>query len=208
VDIAQQRISGVWLFTPRQHVDDRGVFLEWYQAETTAGALGARLHVAQANHSVSRRGTLRGVHYADVPPGQAKYVYCTHGAVLDIAVDLRLGSPTYGSAEAVRLDDVDRRAVYLAEGLGHAFLALTGTASVSYLSSTAYNPQREHAVHPLDPALNLPWPAEVELLLSAKDAAAPTLAEAAAAGALPSYESCRQTYHRAADAERRRSTGQ
>ena len=208
MEVAPLRIDGAWVLTPSQHADDRGLFLEWYQAETLAGALGYRLSVAQANHSVSRRGTLRGVHYADVPSGQAKYVYCSSGAVLDLAVDLRVGSPTYGQCDGVQLDDADRRAVYLAEGLGHAFLALTDDASVSYLCSTAYSPQREHAVHPLDPALALPWPADIEPLLSPKDAATPTLAEAAAAGALPAYDSCRNYYGVLSDADRRRSGGQ
>lgn len=206
MDVSQLPIDGAWVFTPRQHADDRGVFLEWYQSETLSGALGFPLHVAQANHSVSRRGTLRGLHYADVPPGQAKYVYCLQGAVLDVVVDLRVGSPTFGCSDTVRLDEVDRRAVYLAEGLGHAFLALTESASVSYLCSTAYNPQREHAISPLDPELQVPWPADVTPLLSPKDAEAPTLAEAVDAGALPSYDSCRAYYRRLA--AQRRSGGQ
>lgn len=203
MDVARLGIEGAWVFTPRQHADDRGVFLEWYQAQTLAGALGHPLTVAQANHSVSQRGTLRGLHYADLPPGQAKYVYCTAGAILDVVVDLRVGSPTYGGCDSVRLDDTDRRAVYLAEGLGHAFLALTDGASVNYLCSAAYNPHREHAVHPLDPALGLPWPADVEPLLSPKDAVAPTLAQAAEAGALPSYDACLDYYRRVAAPERR-----
>jgi dTDP-4-dehydrorhamnose 3,5-epimerase len=184
------RIPGAWVFTPGQHADDRGVFLEWYRSEDVERAVGHSLALAQANHSVSRRGTLRGVHYADVPPGQAKYVYCPRGAVFDVTVDLRLGSPTYGQHDAVLLDEVDRRAVYLAEGLGHAFLALTDDASVTYLCSTPYAPAREHAVNPLDPALGLPWPDGVDLLVSPKDAAAPTLASARAAGALPGYLEC------------------
>ncbi len=207
MDVAPLGITGAWVFTPRAFADDRGVFLEWYQAETVAGALGHPLTVAQANHSVSRAGVLRGLHYADVPPGQAKYVYCSAGAVLDVAVDLRVGSPTYGRSDSVRLDGVDRRAVYLTEGLGHAFLALTDHASVSYLCSTAYNPAAEHAVHPLDPVLALPWPAGVTPLLSAKDAAAPTLAQAEAAGALPSYAGCLAYYSRLAEGGGRRRTG-
>lgn len=194
MDVAPLGIDGAWVFTPRAFADDRGVFLEWYQAKTMARAIGYPLDLAQANHSISARGVLRGLHYADVPPGQAKYVYCSSGAVLDVAVDLRVGSPTYGRCEQVRLDDVDRRAVYLAEGLGHAFLALTDQASVSYLCSTAYDPAAEHAVHPLDPALGLPWPAGITPQLSAKDADAPSLAQAAAAGALPSYASCLAYY--------------
>lgn len=190
VQVDELRVPGAWSFTPRQFPDPRGVFLEWFKGAVLEQAIGHPLTIAQANHSVSAKGTLRGVHFADVPPGQAKYVYCSRGAVLDVIVDLRVGSPTFGVSDAVRLDDLDRRGVYLSEGLGHAFLALTDDANVTYLCSTPYNPDREHAVHPLDPALELPWPADLEHLLSDRDAAAPTLADARAAGLLPSYDEC------------------
>ncbi len=188
-------VPGAWVFTPRQFSDPRGVFLEWFRTEAFASVTGHRFDLAQANCSVSRRGTLRGIHFADVPPGQAKYVSCLAGAVLDVVVDIRVGSPTFGALDAVRLDDVDRRAVYLAEGLGHAFLALTDQATVAYLCSTVYSPTGEHGITPSDRALDLPgtvpgWPADVELLLSDKDTAAPTLATAAVAGLLPQWSDC------------------
>jgi dTDP-4-dehydrorhamnose 3,5-epimerase len=110
------KVPDSWMFTPIQRPDPRGVFLEWFKAAVVEEAVGHRLALAQANHSVSSRGTLRGVHFADVPPSQAKYVYCTRGAVLDVIVDLRVGSPTFGVSDAVRLDDVDRRGVYLRRG--------------------------------------------------------------------------------------------
>ena len=196
MDVQPLDIGGAWVFTPRQHPDERGVFLEWFKAAVVEEAVGHRLALAQANHSVSARGTLRGVHYADVPPSQAKYVYCSSGAVLDVVVDIRVGSPTFGQSASVRLDDVDRRGIYIAEGLGHAFLALTDAASVTYLCSEPYNPTGEHGINPLDPELALPWPSDVPPLLSPKDAAAPTLAEAQAAGALPSYDDCLAFYAR------------
>jgi dTDP-4-dehydrorhamnose 3,5-epimerase len=191
MDVQPLEIAGVWLVTPRVLDDARGSFLEWYRDDALEATVGAALPLAQANLSVSRRGALRGIHTTDVPPGQAKYVTCVAGSVLDVAVDLRTGSPTFGRHVATRLDDVDRRGVYLAEGLGHAFLALTEPATVAYLCSSRYEPSRDRAVHPLDPALGLPWPIEVSPLLSAKDAAAPSLAEAVARGDLPSYEACR-----------------
>jgi len=194
VQVDELKVPGAWSFTPRQFPDPRGVFLEWFKAQVLEQAVGHPLTVKQANHSVSSRGTLRGVHFADVPPGQAKYVYCTRGAVLDVVVDLRVGSPTFGVSDAVRLDDVDRRGVYLSEGLGHAFLSLTDDANVTYLCSEPYSPTGEHGVHPLDPALGLNWPADVEPLLSEKDAAAPTLAEAEQQGLLPSYDACVRFY--------------
>lgn len=189
-------VPGAWVFTPRQFADPRGVFLEWFRTEAFASATGHRFDLAQANCSVSRRGTLRGIHFADVPPGQAKYVSCLAGAVLDVVVDIRVGSPTFGALDAVRLDDVDRRAVYLAEGLGHAFVALSDQATVAYLCSTVYSPTGEHGITPTDPALDLTgtvpgWPADLELLLSDKDTRAPTLAAAAAAGLLPQWSDCR-----------------
>ena len=194
MDVRELKVAGAWEFTPRQFPDPRGVFLEWYKAAVVQDAVGHPLTLAQANHSVSSRGTLRGVHYADVPPGQAKYVYCTRGAVLDVVVDLRVGSPTFGISDAVQLDDLDRRGVYLSEGLGHAFLALTDDANVTYLCSTPYNPGGEHGVHPLDPELDLPLPHDIDVLLSDKDAAAPSLASAQAQGLLPAYETCQACY--------------
>lgn len=196
MDVRELKVPGAWEFTPRQFPDPRGVFLEWFKAGVVEAAVGHRLALAQANHSVSSEGTLRGVHFADVPPGQAKYVYCTRGAVLDVVVDIRVGSPTFGVNDAVRLDDVDRRSVYLSEGLGHAFLALTDDANVTYLCSEGYNPTGEHGIHPLDPDLDLPWPADIEPLLSDKDAAASRLAEAESQGLLPSYDECRAFYAR------------
>jgi dTDP-4-dehydrorhamnose 3,5-epimerase len=192
--VRELAIPGAWEFTPVQHGDPRGVFLEWYRAEPVTEAVGHPLRLVQTNHSTSRRGVLRGIHYADVPPGQAKYVYCPRGAFLDVIVDLRVGSPTFGQWEAVRLDEIDRRAVYLAEGLGHAPFSLTDDAALLYLCSTGYNPGREHGVHPLDPALDLPWPKDIAPILSEKDLAAPTVAEAAAQGLLPSYEECLAYY--------------
>jgi dTDP-4-dehydrorhamnose 3,5-epimerase len=111
-------------------------------------------------------------------------------------VDIRVGSPTYAQWEAVRLDDESRRAVFLAEGLGHAFMALTDDATVVYLCSTGYAPGREHGLHPLDPALDIAWPEGIEPLLSPKDAEAPTLAEAERSGLLPTYADCSAHYQR------------
>ncbi|MFI2374384.1 dTDP-4-dehydrorhamnose 3,5-epimerase [Streptomyces sp. NPDC018964] len=183
-------IEGAWLHRPDVFPDERGSFHEWFRGADFRASTGHDFSLAQANCSVSRRGTLRGVHFADVPPSQAKYVKCVRGAVLDAVVDIRVGSPTYGQWELVRLDDETHASVYLSEGLGHAFLALTDDATVVYLCSEGYAPQREHGVHPLDPGLGIAWPTDVEPLLSDKDAAAPTLADAAAQGLLPRYEDC------------------
>ncbi|MFJ8852199.1 dTDP-4-dehydrorhamnose 3,5-epimerase [Streptomyces sp. NPDC102437] len=190
----QLSIAGAWVHEPKVFPDSRGSFHEWFKASELSEAVGHTLRLAQANFSVSSRGTLRGVHFADVPPSQAKYVKCVRGAVLDVIVDIRVGSPTYQQWEAVRLDDVDHHSVYLAEGLGHAFMALTDDASVAYLCSEGYAPGREHGINPLDPELGIEWPQGITPLLSDKDAAAPSLAEAAEQGLLPSYEACQEYY--------------
>jgi dTDP-4-dehydrorhamnose 3,5-epimerase len=180
-------IDGAFEFTPRKFDDDRGSFLEWFKAEPLAEVIGHPLDLAQANCSVSRRGVLRGIHFSDVPPGQAKYVTCVRGSVLDVVVDIRVGSPTFGQHEFVQLDDIDRRAVYLAEGLGHGFIALEDHSTVMYLCSTGYAPDREHGINPCDPQLGIAWPDGVELVMSEKDRAAPSLAEAMAMGLLPTF---------------------
>ena len=183
-------IEGAWLFTPQIFHDGRGSFLEWYRAAELSDALGYTPEIAQANCSVSRQGVIRGVHFTDVPPGQAKYVTCVNGAILDVVVDVRVGSPSYGLWEAVRLDDQVQRAVYLSEGLGHAFMALSPEATVVYFCSTAYAPGREHAVNPLDTHLAIAWPTDVEPVLSDKDATAPTLSQAMRTELLPRYDEC------------------
>jgi dTDP-4-dehydrorhamnose 3,5-epimerase len=184
-------IRGAVEFTPDQHGDDRGVFFEHYRFEPVEEALGHPFTVRQGNTSVSKRGTVRGIHYALVPPGQAKYVTSLSGAVLDYVIDLRVGSPTFAAWEAVRLDDVDRRAVYLAEGLGHCFVALTDHAVVSYLVSEVFNPPRELGISPTDPDIGLVFPDEAgEPLLSSKDLAAPSLKQAIDDGLLPIYDDC------------------
>src|SRR3954467_4484158 len=124
MEIRELVIRGAFEVTPQVHGDARGAFLEWFRADRFTEATGHPFTLAQANASVSSAGTVRGVHFAQLPPSQAKWVTCLQGAILDVVVDIRVGSPTYASWEAVVLDDEDRRGLYLAEGLGHAFMAL------------------------------------------------------------------------------------
>lgn len=195
MQIRELSIPDSYEITPVQRGDDRGVFLEWYRHDLLETAIGHSLDLRQANTSVSRKGVVRGIHFADIPPGQAKYVTATHGAVLDFVIDIRVGSPTFGRWDSVLLDGVDRRAIYLAEGLGHAFVALTDDATVSYLVSDTYNASREHGIDPTDPSIGLVFPSEItELLLSPKDTEAPSLAEAAERGLLPSWDDARAFY--------------
>ena len=183
-------ISGVWRFDPVLRPDDRGVFLESFKESVFVETVGHSFDLAQMNISVSRAGTVRGVHFADVPPGQAKYVQCFSGKILDIVVDIRVGSPTFGQYEAIELDADSRSGLHISVGLGHAFCALSDSATVGYLCSEGYSPEREHGIYPLDPDLALPWPQGEHSVLSPKDAAAPPLAEAIASGLLPQYREC------------------
>jgi len=183
-------ISGLWRFDPVLRPDDRGVFLESFKESVFVETVGHSFDLAQMNISVSRAGTVRGVHFADVPPGQAKYVQCFSGKILDIVVDIRVGSPTFGQYEAIELDADSRSGLYISVGLGHAFCALSDSATVGYLCSEGYSPEREHGIHPLDPDLALPWPQGEHSVLSPKDAAAPPLAEAITSGLLPQYREC------------------
>ena len=188
MQIRELSVQGAWEVTPILRGDDRGVFLEWYRFDRLEEAVGHPLDLRQANTSVSQKGVVRGIHFADVPPGQAKYVTAMHGAVLDFIIDIRVGSPTYGQWDSVLLEPVERKAVYLSEGLGHAFVALTGEATVSYLVSGTYNPQIERGINPLDPDIGLVFPLPIdELLLSPKDIEAPSLAGALEAGILPDW---------------------
>ncbi|GAA4686768.1 dTDP-4-dehydrorhamnose 3,5-epimerase family protein [Frondihabitans cladoniiphilus] len=191
MQIRELNIQGAWEFTPTQHGDERGVFFEQYRFEALEETAGHALDLRQTNTSVSAKGVVRGIHYALLPPSQAKYVSAPKGAFIDFVVDIRVGSPTFGQWDSVVIDDVDRRAVYLSEGLGHAIVALTDGATVNYLVSSVFDPQREKGLSVSDPEIGLVFPPDLGTpLLSPKDVAAPTLAEAAAAGLLPSYDAC------------------
>ncbi|MFI6306341.1 dTDP-4-dehydrorhamnose 3,5-epimerase family protein [Amycolatopsis thailandensis] len=183
-------------FTPRVFPDHRGLFVAPFQEETFVEAVGHRLRLAQTNTSVSRRGSIRGVHFADTPPGQAKYVYCPSGSLLDVIVDIRVGSPTFGEWTSVLLDSAEYKAVYIAEGLGHAFMALEDNTVMAYLCSEPYNPAAEHGVNPLDADLALPWPQDIEPAVSEKDTEAPYLKEALEQGLLPRYDDCVEYYEK------------
>lgn len=187
-------LVGVWKFSPVIREDPRGSFLESFTSDSLEASTQRRFDLRQSNISVSRSGTVRGVHFAQVPPGQAKYVQCVRGAILDVVVDIRVGSPTYGRWEAVRLDDQKREALFIAEGLGHAFCALSPEVTVNYLCSEPYAPSREFGINPLDPDLCIAWPDDRDVVLSEKDAAAPSLAEAASQGLLPTYAECEDWY--------------
>lgn len=187
-------IEGAYRITPKQFPDSRGLFLEAFKQQAFVETVGRELDVQQVNTSVSKAGTVRGIHFAEIAPSQAKYVMCPQGALLDFVVDIRVGSPTFGQYESVLLDDADRRAIFISEGLGHAFIALEDNTVATYLCSAPYAPGREHGVKPTCSTLGIEWPTvdrhgnPMELLLSEKDTAAPGLGTANRMGLLPTYE--------------------
>lgn len=188
--VAPARIPGVFTLEPRQLADERGVFYEALRTDALAEATGRPFVPRQVNYSVSRRGTLRGLHGVTIPPGQAKLVTCVRGAVRDVVVDLRLGSPAFGTYATTELDARSGRAVFVPEGVVHGFLTLADDSCVSYLLSTPHVPGTQLDIDPLDPDLALPWTSGDTdgLLLSPKDRAAPGVREAEAAGLLPHWD--------------------
>ena len=186
-------VPGAWEITPELHRDSRGSFAELFTERGFAAMTGHRFDLRQVNCSVSAAGVLRGLHFAELPPGQAKYVTCVRGSVFDVVVDIRVGSPTYGCWDGVLLDDVAHRSTYIGEGLAHGFLALQDQSTVMYLCSIPYTPQREHTIAATDPAIGIGWPLPAgQLLLSDRDAAAPCLDEVRAAGVLPTWDETRK----------------
>ena len=195
MQIRPLKIADAFEITPTVIGDERGVFLEAFRGDLLAENIGHRPQIVQTNVSVSSRGTVRGIHFADVPPSQAKYVTVMTGSIVDYVVDIRVGSPTFGQWDSVLLDTRDRRAVYLPEGMGHAFAALEDHTTAMYLVTAPYAPAREHGIHPLDPEVGLVLPEGMSApLLSAKDGAAPSLAEALQSGLLPRYDECVSFY--------------
>ncbi len=195
MQIRELKVSNAWEFTPHQHQDQRGTFLEFYRIEQLEATVGHGLSLKQGNLSVSSKGVVRGIHYALVPPGQAKYVTAVRGAFIDYIVDLRVGSPTFGEWDSVVIDDVSRRAVYLAEGLGHAIISLTDSSTVSYLVSEVFDPTRELSLDVLDPQLGLEFPVPTsDMVMSPKDASAQSFEEACDSGLLPTWQQCQELY--------------
>jgi len=188
VEITPLSISGAFAIRNTIHGDERGEFVEWFRADHIKNQTGLDFSPIQANLSVSQKGTLRGIHFADVPPGQAKYVMCPTGAIRDYVVDIRVGSPTFGSWEALTLTAKDRNAILLDVGLGHAFVALEEGTTVTYLVTDHYKPQAERAINPQDFDLGLEFPFKGQgLLVSAKDRDAPSLQDALSSDMLPTW---------------------
>ena len=173
------RLSGPVLLKPVVHGDDRGFFLETYRRNSLA-ELGIADEFVQDNHSRSRRGVVRGMHFQ---PGMAKLVRCARGMIYDVLVDLRRGSPMFGHWEGVELDDVAHHQLYCPDGFAHGFCVLSEVADVVYMTSAYYDPALESGFAYNDPAVAIEWPGDVTLTASARDSGAPALA--AIADSLP-----------------------
>lgn len=182
-------IDGPLLLTPRVFADDRGFFQESWNQRSFADVLGVAPEAVplfhQDNHSRSSRGVLRGLHYQLPPDPQAKLVRCVRGAIYDVAVDLRRSSPTYGQWLGTVLSDENHAQLWIPVGFAHGFLTLSDSADVLYKASGFWSRDCERSLRWDDPSLAIAWPLEqlgASLLLAPKDAAAPDLAAAEAAG--------------------------
>ncbi|WP_345645409.1 dTDP-4-dehydrorhamnose 3,5-epimerase family protein [Streptomyces tremellae] len=198
MDIEEMAVPDAYRLLPRLIRDERGCFYESYKYTELADATGHVFCPLQVNYSVSARDTLRGLHGVRHPPAQAKLVTCVRGVLWDVVVDVRPGSPAFGTYDVTRLDAREGTAVYVAEGLAHGFLALTDDASICYLCSTEFVPGTQFGIDPFDPGLGVPWASVLSgpPLLSRKDAEAPSVREAADRGLLADYQECRALYAR------------
>jgi dTDP-4-dehydrorhamnose 3,5-epimerase len=169
----ETRLQGPILIEPVVHGDARGFFVETYRANVLA-ELGVSDAFVQDNHSRSRRGVLRGMHFQ---PGQAKLVRCARGSILDVVVDIRPGSPSFGRWEAFPLDDEGNHQLYVPDGFAHGFCVTSELADVVYKVSTYYDPAGESGFRFDDPEVGIEWPTELELLVSERDRDAPLLSE-------------------------------
>lgn len=185
------KISGSWKIEFQKFEDNRGFFYESFKAEEFPKLIGRNFDIKQTNTSSSTKGSVRGIHYALVPPSQAKLVQCQRGSIKDYVIDIRIGSPTFGKFEAIDLDEKSASAIFIEEGLAHAFVALENNTIVTYYVSEKYNPEREKGINPFDKTLNILWP-EIDLILSEKDKAAISLEQAKSQGILITYDECKK----------------
>jgi dTDP-4-dehydrorhamnose 3,5-epimerase len=185
------KISGSWKIEFQKFDDNRGFFYESFKEEDFKNQIGRNLNIMQTNTSSSSRGSVRGIHYALVPPSQAKLVQCQRGSIKDYVIDIRVGSPTFGQYEEIELNENSASAVFIEEGLAHSFLSLENQTVVTYFVTEKYNPEREKGINPFDKTLNVKWP-DIELILSEKDKQAISLEEAENQGLLPTFDECKK----------------
>lgn len=178
---SEKKIEGVWLFEPRLFTDERGTFHEVFRYSAIAKLLGSNFDVQQVNQSTSKKGVVRGIHVTEGSAGQAKYVSCVNGAILDIVVDLRVGTPSFGTWDYEILSAQNKKVMVIPIGVGHAFVALEDGSTVNYLCSSEFNPELDKTYNIFDPTFGIDLTriqAEYSIdkfLLSEKDSNAPFL---------------------------------
>lgn len=193
MEIIETAIKGAWVVTPKLHLDSRGSFQEAFRVDLLESVFGGIFEVKQVNQSISKFGALRGIHYSNSPQGQAKYVFCNKGRVLDFIVDLRMESQTFGDSISIHLSEENARALLLSPGLGHGFLSLAPDSTVTYLCNKFYSPSEELSVNVLDPDLNLNIGRVLgdqdisNPIVSERDSRAIRLSEAKELGLLPAF---------------------
>jgi dTDP-4-dehydrorhamnose 3,5-epimerase len=184
-------IEGAWLAESPIWSDERGYFREWFKIGDIEAATGINFSIQQANISQSDRGVIRGIHYSLAPEGQSKWITCVQGSILDVVVDIRPDSATFGKYKSVVLSGSEGRAVLIGPGLGHAFLSLENKTTIAYLLSSEYSPTQEFEIRPTDSELAIDWESHFDggstPTLSSKDATAPTMRERLSQGHLPKY---------------------
>lgn len=186
MNVTELSIAGAYLIESPVWGDDRGYFREWFK-ESDLDAAGVSFPIQQANLSMSRRGVIRGLHYSLAPGGQAKLVTCAYGEVVDVIVDIRVGSPTFGKFETVHLAANEERSVLVPAGAAHGFCVTSEVAALTYLLTSPFNAELELEINPFDESIGIEWPLTGEPIVSAKDAQAPTLADRLREGQLPQH---------------------
>ena len=183
------KIKGSWEISLEQFIDNRGTFFESFRLNSLENIIGRKFDIKQSNTSTSRAGSIRGIHFAQVPPSQAKYIQCQNGSILDFVIDVRVGSPTFAQHVCIELDGKTPKAVFIEEGLAHAFIALEDETIVTYLVNQYYDPSNEKSINPLDTEISINW-GNLNNYISEKDKNAKTLSEIRKLGHLPIYEDC------------------
>ena len=183
------KIKGSWEISLEHFIDNRGSFFESFRLNSLENIIGRKFDIKQSNTSVSKAGSIRGIHFAQVPPSQAKYIQCQKGSILDFVIDVRVGSPTFAQHVSIELNSKIPKAIFIEEGLAHAFIALEDDTIVTYFVNQYFNPTNEKAINPLDPEISINW-GNLKYLISEKDKNAKTLSEMQELGHLPIYKDC------------------
>lgn len=191
MNFSKLEIDGSWIFEAHKFEDNRGHFFESFKLDFCEQKLNRKFQVKQANTSLSKKGSVRGIHYALIPPSQAKFIQCQRGSILDYIIDIRIDSPTFMTYQAIELNSEKPQAIFIEEGLAHAFVALENETLVTYLVNQNYNPEKEKGINPFDKDLNIAWP-KLDLLLSDKDKNEISLETAHQKNLLPNYAECKK----------------